>query len=199
MHTATGVVPISSLRLYDEVLSWSRTLQQFVFSEVIMFLDIAPNVTRSFYQLTTESGAQIELTDSHLIYVGEELTETYASQVNIGDVVYVRAYNASVNDTSLVKDVVRDVQVVQQKGYFAPLTDEGNLVVDEVLVSCYAEVASERVADWALLPYKFANSLFGKQIEPTEPRSNGVHWYANFLHTLGRYILPRNLMYSTAS
>ena len=40
-------------------------------------------------------------------------------------------------------------------GYIAPLTNHGTLLVNNIHASCYAEINSHLVADWAVTPIKY--------------------------------------------
>nr|APD15685.1 hedgehog [Wirenia argentea] len=84
------------------------------------------------------------------------------------------------------------------RGIYAPLTDTGTIVVDGVLVSCYALVSDVHIPHNALAPYRVMYQLT-RYILPTTLRSmftgddtqNGVHWYAKTLYNLGTWVMPK--------
>ncbi len=49
---------------------------------------------------------------------------------------------------------VSSIKEVIIEGFAAPLTGQGNLVSDGVLVSCYAKIKSQALGDFAMWPLK---------------------------------------------
>ncbi|XP_034249194.1 desert hedgehog protein [Thrips palmi] len=106
-----------------------------------------------------------------------------------------------------VLDAVVDVQLVLERGVFAPLTRAGTVVVDDVVASCYAVVDSQRLAHWAFGPLRVwfnlkeavqrlgrAMALSGKAAKPPPPQQ-GIHWYADALYSLARTTLPSSWLH----
>jgi len=205
----------SGLKKYMKDLSIGDKVQainedgETVYSEVLLFLDRHTTELRSFIHITTESGEELRLTSTHLLYVGSEecselscLAPTYAGKVEIGQVVYILGDEG-------VRGIVRVISVksVVSSGVYAPLTTEGNLVVDGVLASCYAVIDSQRVAHAAFLPLRLWSNLQHNvrhlfrtlSVTGATPRTSspmplsGVHWYADFLYSLGSLLLPSHL------
>ena len=167
---------MSDLKIGEEVLSMTSD-GHFTFSPVVLFLDRDPNENRHFYTLTTQRGKSITLTPTHLIYVLNAETDAfdavYASDILPGDRVLIDLHGAPVSDVVV--------------GVFAPLTQEGNLVVDGVVASCYAVVDSQSLAHSVFAPIRWAYSWFGKgQGQP----QNGVHWYAEWLFNVAENVIP---------
>lgn len=50
--------------------------------------------------------------------------------------------------------MVLAVSTVERQGAFAPVTQEGTMIVDGVLVSCYADIADHDLADTLMAPLK---------------------------------------------
>uniref|UniRef100_A0A3P8RZ58 Indian hedgehog signaling molecule b n=1 Tax=Amphiprion percula TaxID=161767 RepID=A0A3P8RZ58_AMPPE len=173
--------PISDLRPGDRVLASSGGdgSSELVFSEVLTFLDRDPETRRLFYSLQTESGAQLRLTAAHLLFVSEgncsegaepthgALRTVYASDTRPGQCVLVR------------------VGVTERTGAFAPLTQQGTLVVDGVVASCYAVVDQHALAHWAFAPLRLMHSWTGS----VGRHGDGIHWYSQLLHWLGKKLL----------
>lgn len=55
--------------------------------------------------------------------------------------------------------MVESVSVAERKGAFAPVTQEGTMVVDGIWVSCYADIADHNLADSLMTPLKRFYSL----------------------------------------
>jgi hedgehog protein len=85
---------------------------------------------------------------------GTRLKATFASKVQIGD------WIVSTGPDGLPKPQrVIGVSAVTQRGVLAPLTEEGTLVVDQVVVSCYAVIDDQAIAHWAFAPVRLLNNV----------------------------------------
>ena len=75
-------------------------------------------------------------------------------------------------------------------GAYVPLTDEGNIVVDGILASCYASFDHD-LAHIAMTPMKW----FPELIEWIFGDNNGIQGYLGIAKTLGRYLIPNEYLY----
>ncbi|XP_037077984.1 indian hedgehog protein-like [Pollicipes pollicipes] len=185
-------------------------------SEVILWLDRDPAERRLFHRLTTASGRRLALTPGHLLYVldaasaaagnvtAQHARVTFARRVIAGDFVLV-------GDGGRVEaERVVDVQPVELKGVFAPLTRHGTVLANGAFASCYAQVDSQQLAHWALLPARWAVNARewaahvwrrlsggdgGVAAARRAPPSPGVHWYVRMLYALSDVLLPRDMMF----
>ncbi|KAF3857037.1 hypothetical protein F7725_008896 [Dissostichus mawsoni] len=175
----------------ERVLTVGNGTGEFIYSEVLLFLD-RDLVTRTlFYTLHTESGASLSLTAAHLVFVSEgncteemlprSLRSVYASDAQIGQCVVVQT--GGEGRLSRVKRVT----LRASRGAFAPLTQQGTLMVNGVLVSCYAVVEQHALAHWAFSPLRILHSWTG--FTGSHQNHEGVHWYSLLLHWLGRKVL----------
>ena len=78
-------------------------------------------------------------------------------------------------------DVI-NITIEMKKGYYAPLTMKGTLLINNILASCFANVNNHHLAQYYMAPfryyYKFARfiSLYDLyNINKTE----GLHWTVN--------------------
>lgn len=190
---------VSDLRPGERVLasSGSDGSGELVFSEVLTFLDRDPGTLRHFFTLQTEAGAQLSLTAAHLIFVSEgncsegavpahgALRTVYAGDAQPGQCVLVSEGKAGQTHRQGRLSQITWVTVTEMKGVFAPLTQQGTVVVDGVVASCYAVVDQHPLAHWAFAPLRLLHSWTGS----TGPHSDGIHWYSRLLHWLGRSLL----------
>lgn len=197
----------------DRVLASSTTDGHgpLLYSPVLSFVDRQPNVTKIFYIIGTDRRLNITLTAAHLIFVtdctaglpekevtAEEplwgsvrggrpsreagLRTVFASEVQPGQCVLTSQGKV---DSQATLSVVTFVEEQRNAGLYAPLTQHGSIVVNGVLASCYAAVDSHRLAHWVLAPLRFFYSLMG----PSEPQTDGLHWYPRLLQRLGQTLL----------
>ena len=71
---------------------------------------------------------------------------------------------------------IRKISKVISKGAFAPLTEKGSLVVNDILVSCYAKVEDERIAHAAFAPFRMIAPILSINV-----RELFLNWYLKAL------------------
>ena len=192
---------LRDLQIGDSVLA-VNSAGQFEFSPVILFLDRDPEEIRQFFKIRTESGQTLEVTPNHLIYASpEKLAEAadfealYAKDIREGDFVLVHLRG------QLEAVRVTDIEMRVLTGVYAPMTSAGNLVVDNVVVSCYALIDSQAVAHAAFAPLRWWSYLSSAASEAENEVSTegaaesvkGIHWYANALYEVAKVVWPRHL------
>ncbi|XP_048868339.1 sonic hedgehog protein A-like isoform X2 [Brienomyrus brachyistius] len=133
--------PIRDLRVGDKVLS-ADSQGNLVYSDFIMFMDQDVNTSRVFYVIETQKPTRrLTLTAAHLLFVLDNRTDlfggmraTFASSVKPGQMVWV------VDDlqAQLKAVTVQRIYTEEHRSSFAPVTEQGTIVVDQVLASCYA-------------------------------------------------------------
>lgn len=175
-----------------------------IFSEVIMFLDRNINETREFVQIKTSGGATIRTTASHLLPVWKphkhETKYLFADQVEENDFLLVNINN------NLEPQRVTEVRATLSKGFIAPLTREGTIIVDSIAASCYALIDSQFLAHISFMPYRTIKSIsnllgsslsssISKENDESRNKQNGINWYANALYHIKDYVLPKSYIY----
>lgn len=181
--------PIGDLRPGERVLASSDGV--LVFSEVLTFLDRDPTARGLFFTLRTRAGPRISLTAAHLIFVSEGNCSEGAEPAR-GALRTVYAGDARPGQCLLVPggrtgglSRISGVSVTTRAGLFAPLTQQGTIVVNGVAASCYAAVDQHHLAHWAFAPLRLMYSWTGS----AGGHGDGVHWYPRVLHWLGRKLL----------
>ncbi|XP_041662365.1 indian hedgehog B protein-like [Cheilinus undulatus] len=191
----------------DRVLasSASDSLGPLLYSPVLSFLDHQPNATKIFYIIGTSTGLNISLTAAHLIYVTDCTGEREPAEEPLGfirdgrprsrgprtvfasDVVPGQCVLTSQGRErpQATLSVITFVEERRSTGLYAPLTQHGSIVVNGVLASCYAVLGNHHLAHWVLAPLRFFYSLMG----PSEPQTDGLHWYPWLLQRLGQILL----------
>lgn len=174
-----------------------------------MFLDRETNQTREFVQIKTDGGAILRVTPAHLLPVWKpqqhETKYLYADQVEESDFLLVNVNN------NLEPQRVTEVRAVLAKGFIAPLTREGTVIVNSIAASCYALVNSQSLAHISFMPFRtiktisnwFSSSESQPQLNSLQrtksSEQNGIHWYAKTLYRIKDFVLPDKYLYNPLS
>lgn len=196
VQTETGEIRrLSQLKVGEKILS-VNTDGETVFSEVIMFLDRDVNQTREFVQIKANGGATIRTTPAHLLPVWKphqhETKYLYADQVEENDFLLVNVNN------NLEPQRVTEVRAVLSRGFIAPLTREGTVIVDSIAASCYALVNSQSLAHISFMPFRTLKTIsnwFSSSPTTTSENQNGINWYAKSLYNIKDFIVPEKYIY----
>lgn len=172
-----------------------------IYSEVITFLDRDETKKREFVRIETNDGASLTVTPAHLVLVWKQQQQqtkyVFADRVEEGD--HVLVYVA--DGTLAPRKVVRITAELHQ-GFYAPLTYEGTIVVNNVTASCYALVESHAAAHASFMPIRAMHRVgewfgSGHAQQPIATHQNGLHWYAKALNTVKDYCVPTDWVYKT--
>uniref|UniRef100_A0A914PHX3 Hint domain-containing protein n=1 Tax=Panagrolaimus davidi TaxID=227884 RepID=A0A914PHX3_9BILA len=136
---------MNELKIGDWVLSGGQG--KMGFSKIVSWLHRMPNVKFEFLKLTLENGKSLKITKKHFIYKFDcSANKTHrqlhsskpvlAENVQISDCLLSR--NNKTNKFLLTK--ISKTETIQEIGIFAPLTDNGNIVVNDIFASCSSEI-----------------------------------------------------------
>lgn len=170
VQTYIGTKQIDQLELGDHV-----AVGKGEFEPIIAFLHWDNRRNASGFQFTTANGAELTVSDEHLIFVAPGRNAILAKNVKVGH----RLYTASEN--GYAEDVVVSIQRRTVLGRYSPLTTSGIILVNGVMVSCYSQVEDHhlmhRVVHW-LLPYALSGNALGYEKSMSR---NGMHWVGEML------------------
>lgn len=212
VRTSDGVIKkLSQLRVGEKVLAMDYAINELVYSEVIMFLDWNPNKKNVFLKIELESGRTLTVTRSHLV-IRETLNSSeivYAETLSTGNKLIVHSRNGDKFQDKVIK-----VTKVFRTGVYAPLTTTGTVIVNDIVVSCYAVVNSHYLAHYVLMPFRFTiyvknyvfklwqmitheNTPSGLSNMPKLSYPEvGVHWYANVLYEVANNFIPWQILHT---
>lgn len=175
---------IMNVNIGDRVLALNEKTGRFVFSRVILYLDKVPNIFyKKFLNIRTSRGYKLTTTESHLILLSN-FQSIFASKLQIGSKILIN--NQGVLSTDHIVTIDRSMPDI---GLYAPLTEHGNIVIDGIVVSCYALIDNHQLAHLVFSPIRLLSYMTSPipQIESTfmSHQSFGTYWYARFLHSFG--------------
>ncbi|CAJ0608522.1 unnamed protein product [Cylicocyclus nassatus] len=143
VETPSGYKRMDELKIGDLVLTAERNST--LFTRVISFLHRLPSTAASFIKVESDE-ITLKLTPQHFIYKVDcdnadyNIEMVYAEDLKAGDCLY-RA-----QADSLHKTFVHAVSIVQERGVYAPMTESGDLLANDIYVSCHNVVKSNTLA-----------------------------------------------------
>jgi len=169
---------MKDLKVGDEVLTVNKH-NEAVYDVVYGFLHRETEKVATFLELHLDNGFCLRLTPNHMLYKSTEDGSTVvpAYKIEAGDNVFVVSSSGSM-DIQTVSHVTER----EMNGIYAPVTFGGNIVVDGVLASCYAEhdvMSDQRVAHTVLAPLRMKSRI--RINKKKENNRNGVNKYCEFL------------------
>ena len=157
-----------------------------IHTEVIGFLHKETKTDAEFCKFEISTGNVVMLSPQHLIFRKENSTSppaaVFASDIKLGNLLYTS------NERVARYKAVTRISMVTETGVYTPLTKEGTLLVNGILVSCYATWPSHEVAHFVMAPLRGLYAITGtckrlvSFIDWTFwndfQRMDGISWYA---------------------
>ena len=177
-----GTVQISDLTEGDYIKTLDLATGKSIFSKFVTYLHQDKEIQAEFIKIQTKNGKLITLTEKHLIprlNVAQNKAEfVFANSLKLGDFIISEHGN----------EEIEIIEWVEEKGVYAPLTESGTVLVDDILASCYANIEQHYLAHWVFKPYVyFKHYLDMIVLNFREHESDkGLNGYARFLMDLVR-------------
>jgi hypothetical protein len=198
-----GRVPLTSVKAGERLLA-SDSAGHVTYSDVILFLHRDVDAQHvPYYSLHTDSGHVIRLTANHLIYRSRCHDNSnfalcaeavFADDVRLGDLLF----DVAANTSNVMTSRVVTIDVTREEGMYAPLTTLGNVIVDDVIVSCYATIGSQSLAHASFAPARLWHTVLPTLAE-SHVAAQVTHWYLDLLTSIGSLVLPPSVWYGSAT
>ena len=171
---------MKNINIGDEIFVDINDQGQRIYESVYGFIHANPNGMYDYLKITVENNLEepLIISNNHLIYRFNQTKPIFAGYLNIGDQLQMISNNGSKQAAS-----IKDIRIIKSQGFYAPLTYSGKLVVDGILVSNYATVASHYLAHLVIQPYRWWIYIIG-----SSSYSEDIHWYYQFLYNLTEQI-----------
>jgi len=154
-----SIVSISKLSKGDVVKAFDMTSNKQIFSRFVGYSHADAQAVAKFVEVQTSGQKSVKLSDKHLIArrnLDGNTEMVFAKQLSVGDVVLTEGEHM---------ETVTSMEETIEQGVFAPLTEEGTVIVSGVVASCYANYQSHEVAHlvhpWVVSMAEFVNSFLG--------------------------------------
>ena len=124
------------------------------------------------YVIVRTDSAYLEISDLHLIQRKLENGNgefVYARDLALNDEIFVN------KNGQIVAEPIKELKRQVMAGGFAPLTESGTILVNNVFTSCYANCQSHSLSHIAFGPLRWWHRLFSP--EQTNEKSDFFHTY----------------------
>lgn len=138
-----------------------------VFSDVYMFTHKLANVVNDFVKLDTSSGASIEATAGHYLYINGRFAAAVTAKT--GDMLEL---------ANGARTVINKVSTVSKTGLYNPQTVHGDIVVNSIRASTFTRVIEPKTAQALLAPLRM---VYGKLGWSTSMFDQGANIIASVL------------------
>lgn len=132
--TPEGEKAMRDLHVGDMVLT--SEYGKMAYTRVASWLHRLPETKAAFIKINTERGQEVSMTPQHFIYKADCVTEkmdlVYAEDISVGDCLMVKG-----DQQRLVMTTVTARSTFYETGVYAPMTETGDLIVDDVYASCH--------------------------------------------------------------
>jgi hypothetical protein len=107
-----------------------------------------------------------------------------AARLRSGDSIFLIQFGS--NGTLKNTEVIRTDRNLKRTDAFAPLTETGTLVVDDILVSCYAQYEYHSLIHLILLPFRLREKIKHQVVNSYQ--QEGLHPYIYFWLNASRFL-----------
>ena len=180
---------MSDLSIGDRVQACDTKSRRVIYSEVIMFAHRDPGVQQvNYLKIVLEDTSSIVLSSNHLIMSGERMKATMARNIEVDHMLFTIDEEGVISSKKVVA-----VEEITDLGVFCPITKEGNVVVNNILASCYAsvndqaffhgfiKVPGQNMAHLGLLPMRVLHKFRVKWVSQSAGKDEFVHPYIRWL------------------
>ena len=182
-------ISIADLKVSDNVLTGLDDDNQPKYSKVVSFFHNLPGVKAKFLRLYTNENV-ITLTPRHLILSKVKSAKDFeflqAADVKAGDL--IKLFNHSVKGLENVEIIKVEEIELKNSGVYAPLTENGIIIVDNVQASCFALVKSHKLAQLFYSVLNGISTIFYFKSDSYMNISKMMYELVDFLNLKGYFL-----------
>jgi hypothetical protein len=171
-----GMVSIGEIHPGEHVKAYDLETSSVIFSKFVSYSHEEAETLTRYVSIQTASKRHLKISEFHLIVKVNPSAETefvYASELKLNDILL---------DADLNMDAIVSLDVVYDKGAYAPMTEAGTIIVNNVVASCYANFRSHNFAHFAMPILsslgQMVNSFLG--FKDTTEMAHGINVYSFF-------------------
>uniref|UniRef100_A0AC34FSB1 Uncharacterized protein n=1 Tax=Panagrolaimus sp. ES5 TaxID=591445 RepID=A0AC34FSB1_9BILA len=140
------------------------------YSKINSWLHKKPKLITEFIKFTLENGNELKMTKKHFIFKSDCSNVTSPVKVETAIQRMVYAENVSINDClfvitknkKLIQIRISKIEIVKEKGIYSPMTNNGNIIVNDIFASCFNIVQNDVVQITFPSIIKKIKNLFSK-------------------------------------
>ncbi len=168
---------MNKLQIGDEVLVGINQHGQRIYEPIYSFIHASPHGIYDYLKISVENPSEQSLiiSSNHLIYRFNQTNPVFAGHLRIGEQLQVIS-----KDGCIQAGIIMNIELIKSRGFYAPLTRSGKLVVDGIVVSNYATVANHQLAHVAMQPYRWWIEWTGS----SSSYSESIHLYCQCLYQI---------------
>jgi hypothetical protein len=175
---------MKEIQVGDKVKTFNKN-GHLIDTDVIMIMDKSDE-RALFMNIKTYGNRTLNLSATHLVALSNG-NYKFAKRLFQNDTIITYDNYKQV----LVEDKVKLITIIPIVGYTAPLTNEGTILVNDILASCYAVIDNHHLAHSVMAPIRLLSSF--KDLNLANPilreHTNGTHWYPQMLYSFTNYFL----------
>jgi len=132
-------VSVSDVREGDLLKAYDVEEKREIFSRFTTYAHADASMYGKYLQVLTSGQKTIKLSEMHFIAreVNENVEFVHANKITVGDIVLT---------SNGQKETVLSVEESVERGAYAPLTEQGTVIVNGIVASCYANYQSHEMA-----------------------------------------------------
>jgi hypothetical protein len=157
-----------------------------------------PKLKAEFIRIELSDGNSLKITSKHYIYKAECDNENelipfdkvnhipvFAEKVEVGDCLYV----LSQKQKYVFEQIrVQKIDIVEEIGIYAPMTSDGNIIVNDIYASCMNIIDNKIIQDSFVNNVKMFPSIFGENEDETD-----LPYGTSLIVELMTYVLPKTM------
>jgi len=167
VQTPSGPVRMDMLHVGQQVLVMNDATGQAVYEPVDSFIHRREDVVATFMRLETDKGAVLKLSPEHLVPVVECGTGQSSSQVRYAKDAQAGECLLVHNGEQIEQQQISAVSTTVNTGIYAPLTKSGNVLVNDVVASCYSKFEGYYVQNSFYRAFKLLLDVVGHVATPS--------------------------------
>jgi len=147
---------------------------QRIYEPVYAFIHASLNGTYDYLKITVENNSEqsLMISSDHLVFRFNQTKPIFAGHLKFDVQLQIISKHGLKQAGSIV-----DITLIKSRGFYAPLTRSGKLVVDGIVVSNYALVANHQLAHLVMQPYRW----WWINLTNSSSFSENIQWYCQFL------------------
>jgi len=141
--------------------------------------------------IVKSASTELEITNDHLIPINKtnKLEFVPARQLEIGNEIFVKSLDQEYKFEKIIS-----LETIKGEGIYAPMTESGTLLVNNVFASCFANVYSQNKAQMVLAPIR---ALFKLQDSEFDHADKFLELYRDSILSLCKHKPFSNLINAT--